>query len=394
VAATSFVRDRGRAIGVVAALTATMALATGPAAFGADGDPIATSTLSFKLSGGFKAQLKANGVKMTPKKLKISNKGNSDVDPTNGKADLRLGKITFKKGNKKVVYGNVKGKMPGVLKGSSGKLFRLDAATVVRDGFGAKLSGIQVTFLAAAAKKINKKLGLDSLHAGKAANMKLAYQPETVRVLGGTSSTLSAPVNLSDPEFGGSVGAKLLLGHCVSGVGAGITPIAPATKEVLGGLGPVRFTFPVIGGDIAPDGTGGVTEQAGGLRLAKSESGGACASQPYGELTQVNLMTHIGERAVSSEVNIVAAPPGVLTGPRGRAFGQTIDPSATVRSVDPVNRTISLSGSLILLNATAAGTLNLVFPCHTNCDDNPPAGNLTMESGDPFGTSMLTVATR
>ena len=87
-AVTSIVRDRGRALGVVAALTASVALASAPTAIGAvDGDPINTSTDAFKvkLSGGFKKQLKSNGVKMKPKKLKLT-KG--DVDPTTGKADL------------------------------------------------------------------------------------------------------------------------------------------------------------------------------------------------------------------------------------------------------------------------------------------------------------------
>ena len=100
-AVTSIVRNRGRVIGVVAVLTAAVALVSVPAAFGAvDGDPIGTSTFTFKLSGKFKKQLKKNGVKMKPKKLKLT-KG--DVDPTTGAAYLRFGKVTFKKGKKKVV---------------------------------------------------------------------------------------------------------------------------------------------------------------------------------------------------------------------------------------------------------------------------------------------------
>src|SRR3954453_19451086 len=134
----SIASARGRLCVLVAALTAAIALVSIPAAFAVDGDPIATSVFKVKLSKAFKNQLKQNGGKMVPKKLKLG-KGQSDVDPTTGKADLRLGKITFKKGGKKVVYGNVKGTLPGNLKGNNGKLFHLSKAKVARNGFGANL---------------------------------------------------------------------------------------------------------------------------------------------------------------------------------------------------------------------------------------------------------------
>ena len=72
-AVTSILRGRGRVIGVVAALTTAMALVSVPAALGAvDGDPIASSTFTFKLGKKFKKQLKKNGVKMKPKALKLT----------------------------------------------------------------------------------------------------------------------------------------------------------------------------------------------------------------------------------------------------------------------------------------------------------------------------------
>ncbi len=198
-----------------------MALLAAPGAGAADGDPIATSTLKFKLSKSFKKQLKRNGVKMKPKKLKLQ-AGSSDVDPTTGKADLSFKKVVFKKGNKKVVYGKLKGKLPGTVKGSSGKLFKLKKAKTTRNGFGANLNGIKVKFLAAAAKKINRKLDLDSLKAANAAKMSLSYQPETVKILGGTASTTGASrpsPALRLPNLGPYPAAvKLALGHCVIGI--------------------------------------------------------------------------------------------------------------------------------------------------------------------------------
>ena len=184
-AVTSIVRDRGRVIAVVAALTASVALTSVPAAFGVvDGDPIATKTFTFKLSGGFKKQLKKNGVKMKPKKLKLT-KG--DVDPTTGAADVRFGKVTFKKGHKKLVFNNLKGSLPGKVKANEGALFKLTAPKVARNGFGADLTGIKVKFLKSAAKKINKKLGLHSLKKGTLGKASLSYQPETVKVTGGNA---------------------------------------------------------------------------------------------------------------------------------------------------------------------------------------------------------------
>jgi hypothetical protein len=390
-------------LGAVAVLTASVALASAPAAFGAvDGDPIATSVFKVKLSKAFKKQLKRNGVKMKPKKLRLAG-GQSDVDPTTGRADLRLGKITFKKGGKKIVYGNVKGSLPGKLKGNQGKLFKLTKPkTLTREGFGASLAGVKVKFLKAAAKRINRKLDLNSLHKGRVGNLSLSYQPKTVKIVGGTAQTTSLSAAPMDPEFSKSVGFKLL-SHCVSGLGEGITPLAPATKQI-NTPGPlqIRFTFPVIGGEISPTGTEGFTELDGGLRLRKSESGVAptnCAANPYGELTQVKIQNNLSSRTVSSEVEILASPcpPGYACspGPKGRAVGQTTDPSRGVTiSSDPVNRTITISGAVVRLAGVSAQTLNAVFPCASGADCTPPDPDNTLLEGDPFGTSMLTVQTR
>jgi hypothetical protein len=394
VAVTSFVRDRGRAVGFVAVAALSVALLSAPTAFGAaDGDPIDTATFKFKVKGAFKKQLKQNGVKMKTKGFKISKKLTSDVDPTTGKADLRLGTIVFKKGKNKVVYNNLKGTLPGkVTSSQSGKLFKLTKAKVTRQGYGANLGGIKVKFLKGAAKKINRRLELNSLHKANVGSMRLSYVPETVQILSGTAQTTSVPS--SDPNFINSVGTKFLLGHCVNGLTTGFQAIPPATKELLGGFGPVRFSFPVTGGEISLDGKEGLSETTGGIRITKSETGGACNNGFPGELTQEGITTNITERNVSSEVTIISAPPGVSTGPRGRAVGQLIDPTNTVVTIDPANRTFTLSGSVISLAPSSATILNLVFPCVNNCDDNAPAGNNTFAGGDLFGTSQLTVTTR
>jgi len=175
---TSIERDRGREIGIVVILVVSVALLSAPTAFGA-GDPVASGTLSFKRSSGFKHQLKSNHVKLKPKAFSI--KVGSSVDPITGAGTLKLGKITFKKGNKKVVYGSAKATLganggKGNIKGSGGKVFSLSGGTVVRNGFGATVSGVKVKLLKGAAKKINRKLELHSLHKGSAGSLGVAEQ--------------------------------------------------------------------------------------------------------------------------------------------------------------------------------------------------------------------------
>ena len=376
-AVTSIVRDRGRTIGVVAVLTAAVALVSVPAALGAvDGDPIGTSTFTFKLSGKFKKQLKKNGVKMKPKKLKLT-KG--DVDPTTGAADLRFGKVTFKKGHKKVVYSNIKGSMPGKLKGSSGALFKLTSPTVARNGFGADLTGVKVKFLKSAAKKINKKLDLHSLKPATAGSFGLAYQPETVKILGGTAQVTGSLA-------AGSVVLKLLTAHC----GNIPAPIPPATAAL-----PNTF-FPVGGGTISPAGTSGVVQQQGGVRITNSTSGG-CASSPTASVVQSDFAVNLALQNIQAHVNIESAralcggtadtcPP--FTGDKGIAITQLADPAGATVTANPSNHTISVNGATIKINEVSAQTLNGAFP---RVSANPADD---FASGDVFGTSNLTVTVR
>ncbi len=404
-AVTSFVRDRGRAVGVAAVVAAMSAsLLSAPAAFGAvDGDPIANSSMVLKFSGAFKKKLRNNGVKMNAKGFNIVRNLTSDVDPTTGRGDLRLGKIVFKKGKNRVIYSNLKGSVPGNAKSSqSGKLFKLSApASVERQGYGAAVNGVKMSFVKGAAKKLNRRLNLNSLRAGSAGSFSFEYKPETVKIIGGTAQTLSAAPNLSAPLLGGSVGAKLLLGHCVNGTGDGFLPVGGAQKEVIGAFPnvQVRFTFPVVTGEISPDATEGLSETSGGIQIQKTDFTSApCNNGLDGELTQQSITTDITARTVSSEVNIAISPAPAGTtagpGPKGRAVGQNIDPTNTVITISPKNRTFTLSGSVVQLAPVSAQTLNGVFPCVSNCDDGGDPGNATLMGGDIFGTSTLTVTTR
>jgi hypothetical protein len=370
------------------------ALVSAPVALGkVDGDPIATKVFKFKLAGAFKKQLKQNGVKMKPKKVKLT-KG--DVDPTTGKTDVTLGKITFKKGNKKVVYKNLTGSMPGTVKSVQDKLFRFSAPKVTRDGFGADLSGIKVKFLKSAAKEINRGLDLDSLHKSSAGKVSLSYEPKTVKIVSG-SAVVSVP--LSDLSTGAntSITGKVD-GHCIN-VAGGVSPIAPATLALFPPSPPgtlANFTFPVTGGTISPDGKGGIVHQAGGVMLQNNlpPSGtNNCPGPPATTtLSQTDFNVNLGANNVQAIITIGGTNPPLFlggAGNKGPAIGQVIDPTNVTVQADPANHTIKVAGGVIKNNATATLTLNTLFP---RSPDEPAIRDFA--DGDSFGSSTLTVQVR
>jgi hypothetical protein len=424
---TSTARDRGRAFGIAIALAMSATLIASPVAFGAR-DPVATGNFKLKLGGAFKAQLRSNGVKMKPKSPKFKS---GSLDPVTGAGSLKLKKITFKKGNKKLVYGNVKATLgafgaKGNIKGNNGKIFSTKGGTVVRNGFGAELSGVKVKFLKGAAKKINRKLELNSLHKGSAGKVSFSEQPKTVEVVSGTAfvdipigflpAAGAIPGTGADPN---TVAAKSPA-HCISPA-VGSAAIAPALKASLTSpnpdVGPLptgvaaRFKFPVTGGTVGPAGNAGVLQLSGGVRLQSGgpdgvwAQGASCTAHAPGEATSqdylntTNLAPNLGESNVQSNVFIGGLNPGcfaantpagcgILAGDKGIAIGQTIDSSAATVSADPVDRTVVIAGSLIKNNATSTLTLNGLFP--------NGSGNSAFDfaDGDKFGISTLTVAVR
>jgi hypothetical protein len=429
---TSFVRDRGRAIGVAVALAASMVLVSTQAALGAvTGDPIASSTFTVKVSQSFKKQLKHNGVKMKPKKLTLRS---GDVDPTTGVgAHLRLNKkIAFKLGGKgikkctrkadskkkakqcktKAVFSNLSGSLPGKVKSSSGKLFSLGAATVARNGFGADLSGIKIKFLKGAAKKINRQLQLHSLHPSSFGTASLSYQPKTVAVTGGTTN-VNVPFSYLTSEQNTNVTGKLA-SHCVDPFG-GVSAIEPGVLTSTPPDDPsiaARFTFPVTGGTVGPTGKAGAIQMAGGVLIPSGrvftplepascdkETPGTSTSHSY--LAFTNLAPNLALNNVQANAVIGGTSPGcnlmgqtascptaVFGGDKGVAIGQVLDMSAATVSADPGAKTVTINGALIRNNALSTLVLGGLFP---NASSDPAKD---FADGDKFGIASLTVNTR
>ena len=397
-AVTSNVGNRGRALGVVIALAMVGALLSAQTAFGA-GDPVASGTFAFKYSGGFKHQLKSNGVKLKPKKLKIKTAGSS-LDPITGAGTLKLGKITFKKGNNKVVYNSAKATLganggKGNVKGSSGKLFSLKGGKVTRSGFGAKVSGVKVKLLKSAAKKINKALGLHSLHKGSAGTASANnVQPSTVTLVSGSSELVANLVTFA--KFGH---------HCVSPVTTGTTgvlgiaPLAPATETPT-----PSFVFPVTGGSLSPAATSGTANASGGIQITQNilndnapTAGSLCNTIAGGTSSQVkqsDLVLDLNSKQIQAHIVISGTGVAALDGDKGSAFIGTIDMTGAAVTADPSTRKVTITNALAAFNATSALVLNGAFPCDANSGLDPTTGCTAASpyafvAGDPIGTVSL-----
>lgn len=392
--ATSIARDRGRAFGIAIALAVSAALVSAPAAFSAQ-DPVSSGNFKLKLSSGFKKQLKSNGVGMKPKKFKITG---GDVDPVTGTGTVNLkGKLTFKKGGKKLVYKKLTAKIgkKGNLKGKAGKVFSLKGGKVTRVGFGASINGIKMKFLKGAAKKINKKLDLDSLHQGSAGKANAAnVQPEEVTLVGGTADLVA-----SIPTF------TKFAEHCVDPTGGGttgtvgITPVAPASES----LTPPTFTFPITGGALSPTTTtDGLVNAAGGILISQNIklSGVTPGCDEFAlsgqrEVRQTDLVLDLETHQIQARIVVSGTGNTVLDGDKGVAFIGTISGESV--SADPNTRRVTVSNATAAFNATAATVLNGAFPCEAGEGFDATAGCTgpnAFVAGDPIGVVNVNAQTQ
>jgi hypothetical protein len=393
VVVTSIVRNRVRALGIVTALAMSGTLVVTSAAFGA-ADPVQSGTLKLKLSSGFKKQLKSNHVGMKPRSFSLTG---GTLDPVTGAGTVNLkGKLTFKKGSKKVVYKKLTAKIGsgGYIKGKAGKVFKLKGGTVVRDGFGADISNVKLKFLKGAAKAINKKLGLHSLHKGSAGTASANnVQPSEVTLVGGSSDLVA---NLGTfAKFGH---------HCVSPANGGTTgtvgiqPIAPATEIA----SPPTFTFPIAGGTLSPAGTSGAANAAGGIQITQNlntanipTTGANCnliAGSGVRQLKQTDLVLDLNTKQIQAHIVISGTNNTSLDGDKGTAFIGTIDLTGATVTADASTRKITITNAAAAFNATSAVVLNGVFPCDFNSGFDMTTGCTgpnAFVAGDPIGTVSL-----
>lgn len=365
-----------RYLALAAAVALAASLSWAPSAV-AVGDPVARGSFELALSKGFKRQLKRNGVKMSRRSFEIKR---GKFDPTNGEAELTLqGKLKFRKQGRKQVFRRVTVTLgrKGALRGDGTRLFRLKGGSLDRDGFGARLSGVKAKLVRRAARRLNRKLRLRSLHAGRAGTAAVAEQPQTVRVTEGQTRVTPSIGSGNDVAF-------KLFAHCVNPL-TGVHAIPPAVKHL-----DSTFDFPAQGGTIGPGGKAGVVLHAGGSQIDKDplQDQGPCGAVPDAtNIQQTDLQLDLeGNHVFGAAVINGLAPP--LGGPKGVAIAFDVRTSAVSVESNPNAKRVQVRNMQLVLSEASATFLNLVFP---NSSGDPQQN---FRAGDLFGQATTTVRTR
>ena len=389
---------RGRVSCAVSAATLAVLLASASGSALAGQDQLKGGSVSLRLQN-------SRGLKLKPRALTLPITGGT-VDPIDGSGTVPVsGGFKAKRGKGKtkvkltaLTLGANGGR--GTISAKVGKNFvgtfaTLSGGTVARTGWGATISNVKATIARKGARALDaafspkkgkgaKKSAGGGVKAGQPLGTitSLTTDPLMVEVLPGTGELV-----LNTNALGTFV--QKLSKHCIdplpTGSPAGVAPIAPATTT---GLGGTTYHFPVTGGTAAPDFSAGELLTAGGQQITKNSTplltpapcGGA--EPPNG--TQL-LSTEI---SVAFTQNLLRSIPTLPTGLFPRAPLADIDWSTGSRSVDPVAKTLSVTGATVKLNAIAASTLNQLFPTESGSSSDDFA------AGDVIGTIDLTAQLR
>lgn len=375
--------------GLVAAGLALLALLAGASSAMAGQDTLKAGSVVIQLTN-------SHGLKLRPGTLNLPITTGS-VDPVDGSGSVQVAghlKAKRRKGKAKVTITTLNLGVnggPGTIaakvgKNSISRFATLSGGTVSRDGWGARIENVSATIAPKGARALNrafagkrrtgaKKSAGGGVKAGQTLGRIVSVQtdPLAVEVVPGTGS-MELATNL-----GGAFATKLPQ-HCISLLG--VTAIAPAAMELV----PVGgFTFPVAGGNAAPDFSAGQLFTAGGQTLTKDNGlgtpGGCSGGPPMG--THLNS-TDIGVDFAQNVLSAVATLPNGTTLPRAPLA--TIDFSTGTRSVDPSTKTLTVTNATVALHALAAPLLNQAFPNESgNASDD-------FAAGDVIGTISITGA--
>ena len=379
----------------IASVVAAALLTALPGTALAAPDDLSSATLKLELQN-------RGGLKLKPKSLTLSMRKGA-LDPTNGEGTFKVsgGFRAKQNGGKARVKFFSLALAPNGGTGSLGadvgkkeleNFANVTGGTLTRDGWGARLEGATVRLTKKGAKTLRKRLNGSASKAGKAVataaklkkgqelgKLSVAGVPKTVEVLPGSGNMTLVPSMAV-----GSLTTKLP-GHCilpVPGMGPptnGVYAVAPATQAVTG-----EFTFPVSGGEVAPDFTDGNVITAGGQNVAKNSAAVplACVGAPPVGTTvvQTELQTQFATKALAANTTLPAGNIGVA------GLG-AIDFSTATMSADPATRQISFTGATVRLDPVAAFVLNGIFPNQSGLPSEDFAG------GDEIGTLSLTATT-
>lgn len=216
-----------------------------------------------------------------------------------------------------------------------------------RAGFGLAARVEEIRLSAKVAVRLDKKLGLRGVfEAGeRLGRARTVAEPQAAALLPAGSASL---------DLAPSFAAKL------DSLFVAVNPVFPAER-------PGPFTFPITGGEIAPDGAAGTVRLAGSLELLQLGGGQVFWADPYLDL---------GSGALSAEADLEPSPR--LPGKLGRVKLFDLGTGSVVS--DPGARTVQLAGMPLTLEAETARYLNEAFA--------PKAAMFAV--GEPVGTVGFT----
>jgi hypothetical protein len=332
-------------------------------------DPIASGTTKWNLDPGFVKLLKKHGVKLTaaaPAKLRggsvVFPVSGGKFDPTIGEGTVEhAGALVFSSGRRSVPLKapqlkTTQRKSPFSVKAGGGQLKLSQAAklAVDREGFGNRIKVSAMALSAKVAVRLGKKLHLHGLFVeGQPFGSALTKaEPETIAALGKGEALLDL-----DPV----IEAKL------RELFVAVNPIFPA--EHIG----ATFTLPIFGGTIAPDASVGVIQTSGALELLQLGAG---------QVFWQNSWLDLAGRTASPEVDIQPSPP--YAGKVGRIPVGDLEVSATSVSSDSKNRTVTVDGAALTMQAGTASIFNESFA-------RPQDRQGVFAAGEKLGTLTFTV---
>jgi hypothetical protein len=345
-----------------------LALFVVPAVAKASYDPVQRGSTTLKLDPAFRSLLNANGIKLRATggarlhagKITFPVSGGL-LDPVASRGIVEHeGSLLFISGAKRLplrglILKTTQAHSPLAAKFGGGKLKIAAKARLAtkRAGFGLRADVTAMTLSAKVATRLAKKLRLRGVfHPGQPLGRAITVvQPATIAILGSGRATF-AP----DPAFMGKLNELFV----------SLNPIAPAEIAP----GPL-YSLPILGGELAPDGTSGSLTLGGSLEFLQLGAGQVFWTEPYADL---------GNHLASAEVEIRPSPP--YPGKQGRVSILGSGATASVTS-DPVQRQITVTGQALTLTDATAAAFNEAFGA-------PQGKPAAFRAGDVAGTLSFT----
>jgi hypothetical protein len=392
------------AVATVAALAALLAFV--PFA-SATSDPVAGGTTSVTLNKGFYKKLSKYGIKV----LKVSpgkvNKrkvtlpvASGSMDPTNGLGSLELsGGFKFKAGKKQapvkgLILDTAQSKLTGKVANKQMKIATVSGLTLARNGFGVNVNVAKMKLTGNAAKQLNKKLGFTGNSKKSSASVSKTTQPpfKGGQVLGGSfSETQPKTVAvIADGSKAQLVTDKATVEKFVKPIGTGglgveLDSIPPAEKEFP--PFPPILRFPIAGGNIAPDASGGIVQTSGGVKLHQVLGPGVETT-----MTLNAIYIDLGAKTATVEVNVQSTvDPKLNLGAVGRSSIADLNLTGATIVSDPANRKVTVANATATLQEVTADTLNTVFGSPLEAKKIPYE---KFVAGDGLGTFSFVVQTQ